>query len=525
MSFLSEIARSLPGLRTSQSEADRVLYARDLWPRQHLAVRSGNVAPAKASAIVWPESTSEVAKLVALARRTGTPLVPFGAGSGVCGGILPNEETVIVDLKRMTRTRSLDGANQRVTVEAGAMGLPFEESLNAAGYTLGHFPSSIVCSTVGGWVAGRSAGQCSSLYGKIEDMVIDVECVLGTGEVMTLRNGDDGSSLVPLVVGSEGTLGIITATTLRIHAAPTERIFASYTFPSTEAGFVALRTLMQAGLRPAVARLYDPFDAMLARRGSVRKEPDALDAESHGPKAHTPGLGAKFLRNALRSARSVNGLIDKLGATAFGPALLVLVFEGDRKEEVAADASHAHALLTRVGGDDAGEGPARKWFEHRYTVSYRQAPVFEDGLFSDTFEVASPWSRLPDLYDGVRKALGETAFVMSHFSHAYPDGCCIYFSFAGTTIRTEGGGWDEGCEERYDRTWRAGLAAAVAAGGTIAHHHGVGRSKAPLLTRELPGALETFRALKRVFDPDGILNPGNLEAHDETFLPRTRHFV
>lgn len=530
MSFLSDLARSLPRLRTSQSESDRVLYARDLWPRQHLAVRSGNVAANKAAAIVWPETTEEVAHIVAAARRSKTPLVPFGAGSGVCGGVLPSPETIVVDLKRMRRTRALDREAHTVTVEAGAMGLPFEESLVTAGFTLGHFPSSIVCSTVGGWVAGRSAGQCSSLYGKIEDMVLDVECVLGTGEVVTLKYGDDGASLVPLMVGSEGTLGIITATTLRLHPAPTERVFASYTFPSTEAGFVALRNLMQAGLRPAVARLYDPFDAMLARRGSVRKESDddtsdgATRAGAQG-KSHAPGMGATFLRTALKQARTVNGLIDKLGATAFGPALLVLVFEGPDGGAVRDESERARKVLLAKGGTESGEGPARKWFEHRYTVSYRQAPVFEGGLFSDTFEVAAPWSRLGDLYDGVRKALGANAFVMSHFSHAYPDGCCIYFSFAGTSGDSAGGGWDAGCEERYDRTWRSALAAAVEAGGTIAHHHGVGRSKAPLLSRELPGVIETFRILKRVFDPDGILNPGNLEASEATFTSRTRDYL
>jgi alkyldihydroxyacetonephosphate synthase len=148
-------------------------------------------------------------------------------------------------------------------------------------------------------------------------------------------------------------------------------------------------------------------------------------------------------------------------------------------------------------------------------VSYRQAPVFASGLFSDTMEVAAPWSKLRALYDGVRQALGEHVFVMAHLSHAYPDGCCIYFSFAGTagTAEPEASveGWDARCEVTYDRAWRAALAAAVEAGGTLAHHHGVGRSKAPRLPGEIGDAgVDTVRALMRAFDPKGILNPGNL---------------
>ncbi|HEX7602566.1 MAG TPA: FAD-linked oxidase C-terminal domain-containing protein, partial [Polyangiaceae bacterium] len=143
-------------------------------------------------------------------------------------------------------------------------------------------------------------------------------------------------------------------------------------------------------------------------------------------------------------------------------------------------------------------------------VSYRQAPLFREGLFVDTMEVAAKWSSLGDLYDGVRRALGKHVFVMAHLSHAYPDGCCIYFSFAGTAAPDAKGAWDTRCEETYDRAWRAALAAAVDAGGTLAHHHGAGRSKAPRLPAELGVGLDLFRAAKRAFDPYAILNPGAL---------------
>jgi alkyldihydroxyacetonephosphate synthase len=355
---------------------------------------------------------------------------------------------------------------------------------------------------VGGWIAARSAGQCSGLYGKIEDMVLALECVTGTGEVVTLRHRTSGPNLLPLVIGSEGTLAVVTSATLRLHPRPTARAFAAFSFPSTEHGWEAMRALFQAGLRPAVSRLYDPFDAMLARRGAVKR--DGADAGG------APGLGAAALRRLLRSPSALNELLDgSLGSKLLGGSLVILIFEGEG-DAPQRDLEHARAILGRLGARHEGEGPARKWLLHRYAVSYRQAPVFAAGLFSDTMEVAAPWSKLRALYDGVRRALGEHVFVMAHLSHAYPDGCCIYFSFAGTA-GDGGAGWDARSEQTYDRAWRAAMAAAIEAGGTLSHHHGVGRSKAPRMAHELgEGGVDAVRALMRAFDPKGILNPGNL---------------
>jgi alkyldihydroxyacetonephosphate synthase len=504
--LLSRFSGEVPGVRGSDELVDKVAYARDLWPRHHLAVRSGAVGTYRPGAIVWPESTADVVRIVEFCRRTGTPLVPFGAGSGVCGGVLPKSDVLVLDMKRMSRIVDLDPTGPTLTVEAGAMGLPLEQELERRGYTLGHFPSSIVCSTVGGWIAGRSAGQCSGKYGKIEDMVVSLECVTGRGDVVSLHRRGHGPSLLPLVIGSEGTLGVVTRATLRLHPRPKVSAFAAFAFDSTEAGWEGIRELFQSGLRPAVARLYDPFDAMLARQGSVKSE-----STKKGPGAAAPGMGGNVLRTILRAPGAMNALIEGLGSRVFGGALLVLVFEGD-DGLATRDCAEARRILEKRGARYEGEGPARKWLAHRYSVSYRQAPVFSGGAFSDTMEVAASWSKLGALYDGVRRALGKDVFVMAHFSHAYPDGCCIYFSFAGSAPpRTEDGAWDARCEEVYDRAWKAALAAAVEAGGTLAHHHGVGRSKAPKLAAELGSVgISSVKAVKRAFDPEGILNPGAL---------------
>ncbi len=511
------------GAPVSKSETDRAMYARDLWPRHHVDVRAGEIARHKPAAIVWPRSTTEVAAIVARCADEGTPLVPFGAGSGVCGGVLPDPRTVVLDLKRMASVRSFDRQAPKIDVEAGAMGIRFEEDLQAQGFTLGHFPSSILCSTVGGWVAARSAGQCSGLYGKIEDMVVSLECVVGRGEVVRLARRVAGPDLTPLVIGSEGTLGVVTSVELRLHEKPARLAFTSFAFPTIEAGWEAMREMFQAGLRPAVCRLYDAFDSFMARRGSVR-------GARKGAAPPTPAGLAKSTKNAalrllLRAPSVMNRLVDAVGDRAFGGAMLVLVLEGD-VERHAGDLTRIRHIAARLGGRDLGEAPARRWHAHRYSVSYRQAPVFMAGAFSDTMEVAAPWSRLADLYRDVRRAMSKHVFVMAHLSHAYPDGCSIYFTFAGSAPTREA------TLALYDATWRDALAAAIGAGGTLSHHHGVGRSKAPRLGAELGLGVEVVRSLQRVFDPAGIFNPGNLlptdrpsrPAHDAR-LPDPRHPV
>ncbi len=499
------LARALPDLAQSSSGPDRIAYARDLWPRHHLEVAAGRIAEHRPALVVWPRDTAEVAAVVRFCAEEGAPLVPFGAGSGVCGGVLPDPRTVVLDLKRMERWRKLDTEAPTLDVEAGALGIRLEEDLQARGFTAGHFPSSILCSTSGGWVAARGAGQCSGRYGKIEDMVASLECVVGRGEVVRFERRVHGPDLTPLFIGSEGVLGVITSVTLRLHPVPPARAYGAFSFPGVEAGWTAMRDMFQAGLRPAVARLYDPFDSFIARLGSVRRGSGAAK-EKHGPRM--PGAGGVALRSVLRAPHLLNQAVEALGGHVFRGSRLVVIFEGPAAES-AEDMARASVIAARHRASPLGEGPARHWLEHRYGVSYRQSPVFMAGAFSDTMEVAAPWSRLGELYRDVRAALGRHVFVMAHLSHAYPDGCSIYFTFAGSAATPAA------ALARYDATWRAALDAAIGAGGTLSHHHGVGRSKAPRLGAELGAGVDVVHALRGVFDPAGIMNPGNL-------LPRER---
>jgi alkyldihydroxyacetonephosphate synthase len=476
---------------------ERVACARDLWQRHLIALQAGPAVDQARlpAAVMRPETTDEVVALVALARREGFSLVPFGAGSGVCGGIECGPRTVVLDTKRMRATRFID-AGPRLAVGPGAMGITLEESLARDGFTLGHFPSSIVCSTVGGWVAARGAGQCSGRYGKIEDMVAGAECVLGTGEVVRLQRRSHGLDLLPLFVGSEGALGIFTELEIRLHPAPETRGFAAFTLPDMERGTTALRRVYQAGLRPAVARLYDPLDSVLL--GDTSKK-------AHAPRVREEGFGrfrSALMRTLLRAPRALELGIETAERTLVEKSKLVFVFEG-RRDEVAHDVEEAASIVTSEGGESLGEGPARAWFERRYAVSYKQSPVFRAGIWNDTMEVAAPWSKLDAVYRSVRRALSGHALVMAHMSHAYPDGCSIYFTFVG---RSRG----EHPEAEHAAVWRDALDATFAAGGVVSHHHGIGRLRKEALLRELgPGASEAFGALKRAWDPNGIMNPGS----------------
>ena len=271
------LARGLSALtaptRVSTRPPDRIAYARDLWPRGLLGVRAGRPEAHLPDVVVWPETVAEVQAIVRYAIVERTPIVPFGAGSGVCGGTLAVCGGILVDLKRMKRLVALDEAHLTATFDAGILGEHLEHELMRRGYTLGHFPSSIMCSTLGGWLAARSGGQCSSRYGKIEDMVRSVEFVTGTGELLDTARAagihDGGLDWNQLLVGSEGTLGLFTRATLAIHRAPEARHMRGFSVPRVEVGLDAIRRVMQRGLRPSVVRLYDELDTLLARRSTV----------------------------------------------------------------------------------------------------------------------------------------------------------------------------------------------------------------------------------------------------------------
>lgn len=511
MKVAAAAARIVGEDRVSQRESDRVAYSRDMWQRDILGVRVGELPPLP-ELVVWPGSTEEVAALVKLAAKGRLAVVPFGGGAGVCGAARGIEGSLVVDMKRMRRIRSIDAERSVGEIETGVVGEVLERELATRGWTLGHFPSSIYCSTLGGFVAGRSAGQLSTKYGKIEDMIAGLEVVLPDGDVVRLEDGPlaTGPELCQVITGSEGTLGIATSATLRLKRVPEETVLRAFSFKGVPAGLGAIRALLQSGIFPAVVRLYDEFDTVLALSGTSKKEKKTEKAglarllSPASVAGDVLGLFPSFGKQAVAQLLRRAGTVNKVAGLLSDKCLLILMFEGPRAG-TRLEADEAVRMLSSLGGEDLGTGPAERWKRKRYDVSYKQSKVFGAGAFSDTAEVAATWDKLQGLYEEVKAAVSRHAFVMAHFSHAYPEGCSIYFTFVGWAADPE--------ESRrlYDAIWSDLLSAVVRAGGTVAHHHGVGLSKARFLADELgAGGVKALTAVKRAFDPERRFNPGKL---------------
>lgn len=508
--------------RVSTELPDLVAYSADFWPKMQIWKLGGEPERYPPDCVVWPDDEAEVQAVVSFCAQHAIPLIPYGGGSGVCGGTVPLSGGVVVDLKRIRAITRIDRASQTVTACGGIIGQHLEDRLAAAGYTLGHFPSSIMCSTLGGWLATRSAGQFSSRYGKIEDMVISLRVVLADGSVLDTADRSEGDpDWTQVIVGSEGTLGFITAATLRVYPAPASRYFRGFKFHTLHDALAAMRLVMQAGLEPVVLRLYDPFDSMIALGKSgapsdadhhPRGLRETLERMTHWAAEHrdpnprvsvTRRLRRGAGRNAMAAALSVPSLLNRLAESVPSQCLLIIGFEGP-DESVQRSAWRSRQILLDADGSDAGSQIGETWLAKRHAVAFKQARIYQANSFVDTMEVATTWDRLPRLYDAVRRAVTPHAFIMAHFSHAYREGCSIYFTFAAHRPTAERSA------ALYDTIWDAALQAAQQAGGTASHHHGVGVSKKHAMALEHGEMLRVWRALKDALDPQGIMNPGKL---------------
>jgi alkyldihydroxyacetonephosphate synthase len=437
-------------------------HSRDTWCLAQLRALRGTLT-ARPLCVVSPTAVEQISRLLEYANAHQLAVVPYGAGSGVCGGVLPADGAVVIDLRRMNRILELNEPALTVRVQAGMMGNAFEAALNAAGYSMGHFPQSIDVSTVGGWVATRAAGQYSTRYGCIEDILLALEVVLADGRVLRTRVGPrsaTGPDLRQLFLGSEGTLGVVTELTVRMFPRPESSVGQAFSFASMHDGLEAIRLITRAGWRPPVVRLYD---------------------------------GTETARLFSTASRGDNGL-------------LLLLSEG-REEWTAVETSACAAICSAHGGEPVGAEPVQQWLAER-----NQVPGFESflkgGVVLDTIEVATTWDRIHDLYREVIAALRQVDGILvasGHSSHSYAQGTNIYFTFVARPA-------DPGrAEATYLACWEQAMEATLRCQGTISHHHGIGRLRLPWMERELGGTgLAVLRAIKRTLDPNGILNPGVL---------------
>jgi alkyldihydroxyacetonephosphate synthase len=453
-----ELADRLAGIcPVDSSDEARAEHGKDWWP---LALRwaiDGEV-PALPGLVARPGTAAEVAAVLAACNEARVPVTPTAGRSGVCGGSVPVLGGVALDLCGLSGVVDVDAASRLVTVLPGTNGAAFEAELRSDhGLTLGHRPQSIAISTVGGWLACRSAGQLSTRYGKVEDMVVGLEVALADGRLV--RTGGraprsaTGPDLTQLFVGSEGTLGVITEAVLRAAPVPSAERRAVFGFATFADGLDACRRTLRRGATPALLRLYDEVES--------------------------------------RRSFGVDGWC-------------VLLVQDE------ADPRLADAVLHVVGDECAtaerlDDALIDQWLG-RDEVSALSA-LLATGLVVDTCEVAARWSALPEVYRRAVAALDAvpgTVVASAHQSHAYADGACLYFTFAGQ--REDGAGGDA----YYVEAWDAVTAAVLDEGGTMSHHHGVGINRGRYMAAELGGAFDVLATLKAALDPRGILNPGKL---------------
>lgn len=452
---IAEISALCP---TTSDIDDRVQHGRDWWPLS-LSWSLDNQVPQIPAVVCRPTSTEQITQLLRYCNTHRIPVTASGGRSGVCGAAIPLAGGVSLDLGAMQGVESVDAVSGIIEVLAGTFGPDLEDVARTHGLTVGHYPQSFALATVGGWVACRGAGQYSTRYGKIEDMVHALEVVLADGTVIRTGGapaGAVGPDLNHLFLGSEGTLGVITRAWLRAHPLPEVERRGAYVFPSLTEGFEACRRIIRQGATPAVLRLYD----------------GAESKRSHGG--------------------------DGINAT-----LLVL----DEGNELLVDATMAivHDVCTSMGAEIGSIDLVEQWMHHRNDTSGLQA-LTRKGYVVDTMEVATTWNSCENVVEAVESALMQVPHARAatcHLSHSYIDGACLYFSFAATPPQEE-------FEKTYTAMWEAGQRAALASGANLSHHHGVGYSRSQFMHEALGGGLDVLRAMKHALDPQGILNPGKL---------------
>jgi alkyldihydroxyacetonephosphate synthase len=458
--------------------------------RDLIARRSGQVLN-PTDAVALPASEAQVQAVLQIAAGHGLAVVPFGGGTSVVGGVEPHgpRPTVTLSLARLNQVLAIDPVSQTVTAQAGILGPDLERVLNARGLTLAHSPQSFEFSSLGGWIAARSAGQSSTKYGKIEDKVISLRMVTPAGVVETPRvpASAAGPSLLQLLVGSEGLYGVITQATLRLVPLPAAVKGRAFLFKSFARGQEAVRALMQAGLVPAVVRLSDEAETRTYY---------ALRERARGWPAMRQQLGLVALQRAGQSFEQGAALIVRLEGQA---------------EAVRAEWAQTRAVCRAHGGFDLGQGVARGWYRDRYHTPYLRDVLLDRGLLLEVVETATEWDNVLKLHAGVQAALAEAItatgsrpLVMCHLSHAYSDGASLYFTFLAQARRG-------GEVEQWQAIKRAATDCILRLGGTVSHHHGVGVDSAPWMGQEAGAAgLLALRAVKAALDPAGVMNPGKV---------------
>lgn len=446
---------------------DRQAAAADWSYASKLLTYSGMEQPA-ADIVVSPRSTSEVAGVVRVASDFRVPVTTRGGGSGTQGGIAAIYGGITVDLSRMTDIIDIDEDSMVLTVQAGAIGPDVEAKLNERSLTLAHYPGSYhLGATIGGYLAARGSGVVSTKYGKAEDLAIQIEAVVPPGKVIStlpVPSHASGPDLLQLLIGSEGTLGIITTASMQIDPVPEERRFLSFTFSDIFAGMEVGRKIMTSRLRPAVIRLYDTADS--------------------------------------------ERLKEWVGTTETGNVMIVMC--DGASSLVDYETSAIEAIASNCGATSLGAEMGEIWWRGKYEP-YAKGKLPEPPHMYGTFDTVARFRDIPAIYRAKKQAIENDfkkyeARYTCHLSHWFPWGSMLYDRFYIDNAP------EDPAEALWlhDQLWNAGVRLSLANGGTINEHHGVGLKLGRFMREQYGQAFDSLLGIKNAWDPDGIMNPGKL---------------
>ena len=496
--FLAGLTSALDPNQVCDSRYERVIHAYGKGFRDLFRLRRGSAEGAP-DLVVYPESENDVLVTLRAAAHHDVMVIPFGGGSNI-SGCLERMETrrmaVSLDMRRMRRVLAVDAESFTARAEAGVFGPDLEEQLGTHGMTLGHFPDSFLHSTLGGWIATRSAGMQSDKYGKIEDMVIALRMVTPEGVLATrtVPKSSNGIDVNHLCVGSEGTLGVITEATLQVHPRPESRLVPAYLFPEFEAGLQAMRECVRKECMPSMVRLNDP-------------DKTALSLAFKPPSSRLSQAASKIFKRYLQ----VKGF-DLPRA-----CLMLTSFEG-RRDDVTRQLRQVNAIYRKFGGVSLGSSSGRSFEATKYDFPHIRDFLLERDATTDVSETATVWSNILPLYQATMKAIrdgvlesGVPPWSGCHISHTYRSGASLYFTF-GFMQR-------KGHEmEQYLNVKRAAQQSFIDGGATLSHHHAVGTEHLPWLSADIsPLGVKAVAAIKPGLDPDNIMNPGRLQPSQHPF--------
>lgn len=494
--FLLEVSSRLEKNQIFTNDDERLLHSYGKSYADLFYARKGIIKRAP-DLVIYPKSHEEVEMIMKSAHFHNVCVIPFGGGTNIVGGVDPRDQTITakgvrtivsLDMKHMNKVLSVDPKSHTAVIQAGAIGPDLENQLQEKGWSLGHFPDSFEYSTLGGWLATRSAGMQSDAYGKIEDMLVSLKMVAPVGTIVTrtVPTSSAGPDINKWVVGSEGILGVITEATMRIHKLPEIKDYKGFIFPSFEKGVAAIQECLDKNWIPSMIRLQDAGESKLA-------------FNMKSPKTGVEALFQKQIKNFL----TITGYTS--------PCIMIIGFEGELKNTKIIS-QEVLKILKKYRAFSLGKSVGKTWSKDKFNIPYLRDYVMDYGIMVDVAETAATWSKILPVYyktiEEIKNKFHEEhdgyGYVGCHISHTYKTGACLYFTYATKQI--------PGNEMAQYYSFKKLITDTfLKNGATLTHHHAVGYDHSPWMEAEISATgIKALKAVKQSLDPKNICNPNKL---------------